>query len=186
MTMRRNSADMPGMDTTIFEVVRSYRQSLEAPASAIDPDMRVTLPVPYWAEAGYTDNGTANFTAGQLVTLALLQVPANERSMLYGVQATRVTGDNTIERIRMVQPSGYQTGSGVVELIFLSTPATEIWWPDPGGQQTLDRGLPVGPLLVEPLGVVEITSSGAGVAASTFDYQIVRRRIKMTRASAPG
>lgn len=185
MVTDRNLADMPGMDITIRETVRSYRQGPLVPASAVLPDMRVSLPIPLWAEAGFHDNGSANYTAGQTVSLTILQIPATERALILGVQAFRDSGDNTVSRIRLIQPGGYRSGIGVVELLMLASGATDIFWPDPGGIQTITRGLPMGPILAEPLAIIELTSDGAGAGASVFDYQIVRRRIKLTRAEAP-
>lgn len=173
------------MEQTILETVRSYQQGSFPPASAVLPDIRVSMPIPAWAEAGYHDNGSANYTAGQTISLTILQVPANERAWICGVQAFRDSGDNTVSRIRLIQPGGYRSGIGVCELLMLASGAADIFWPDPGGSQTITRGLPLGPVLAEPLAILELTSDGAGAAASVFDYQIVRRRIKLIRAEPP-
>jgi len=181
----RNLADMPGMDRTILETVRSFQQGPEPPASAVLSDMRISLPVPVWAEAAYVDNITSNYTAGQTISLTVLQIPANERAWLYGVQATRVSGDNTVSRIRVVQPAAYGSGARAVELLQLGTGTTVIFWPDPGGKQTIDQGMLGSPMLLEPLAIVQMTSDGAGAAGTAFDVQVVRHRIKLTRAEGP-
>lgn len=185
MVVQRNLADMPGLDITIREVVRAYRQQIEAPASAVLPDMMVTLPVPNWAEAAFVNNITLNYGAGATISATLLQIPANERAWLEGVQLFRASGDNTVSRIRIVQPVLYGSGARAAELIQLAVGTTVIFWPDPGGSQTITQGLPVGPILLEPLALVEVTSDGAGVAATAFDAQVFRRRMKLTRAQAP-
>ena len=185
MVVQRNLADMPGLDLTIREVVRAYRQQELAPASAVLPDMQVTLPVPNWAEASFINNITLTYTAGQTISATLLQVPANERAWLEGVQLERASGDNTVSRIRVVMPVNYGSGARAVELILLATGTTLIFWPDPGGSQTITRGLPNGPLLLEPLSLIEVTSDGAGVSGTTFDAQVYRRRMKLSRAQAP-
>ena len=185
MVQQRNLADMPGLDRTIVEVTRAYRQQVLAPASAVEADMQVTLPVPNWAEAAFVNNITLNYTAGQTISATLLQIPANERAWLEGVQLQRASGDNTVSRIRVVMPPLYGSGARAVELILLGTGTTLIFWPDPGGSQTITRGLPSGPLLLEPLSLIEVTSDGAGVAGTAFDAQVYRRRMKLTRASAP-
>lgn len=182
---QRNLADMPGMDTTLFEVLRAYRQGVDTPGSAILPDIRIDLPVPHWAEAAYVEVVTANFTAGQTVDIAVLAIPADERALVYGIQTVRATGDNTVSEFDIVPLSPYTTGGGALSLIILTTASTLLWWPDPGGQQTIDRGIMVSPLLMEPGTVIRMASSGAGVAASTFTVFIYRHRIKLTRARGP-
>jgi len=184
MVQNRNLADMPGMDVTIFEVLRAYRQAVDAPASSIGTEMQVSLPVPAWAEAGYFNAVTVNLTAGQDTVVSILQIPANERAWLDGVQLSRLTGDNTIEELQIQYPDPYASGN-TLRLIMLTTAATEIWWPDPGGVQTIDRGLVAGPILLEPLSLVRLLPSGAGVGASTVRAEVVRRRIKLIRAEGP-
>jgi len=182
---QRNLADMPGMDVTVFEVLRSFRQAIDPPASSISTEMQVSLPIPAWAESSYLTIITANLTAGLATPITALSIPGNERAWLDGYQVTRETGDNTILAIQVLYPTPYATGDRILNLILLGTAATEIFWPDPGGAQTIDRGFPGGPLLLEPLAAVRLLPSGAGVAASTFRVEAVRRRIKLTRAQGP-
>lgn len=185
MVQQRNLADMPGLDLTIREVVRAYRQQVLAPASAVHPDMQVTLPVPSWAEAAFVNNGSLNYSAGQAAYITALQVPGDERNWLDGIQVFRDSGDNTVDSIQIIQPDGYGSGSRECVLIAPGTAGVRLWWPDPGDGQAIIQGLPVGPLLLEPLALVQVRSSGAGVGASVFDYQLFRRRMKLTRAQAP-
>jgi len=185
VVQQRNLADIPGLDITLRQVTRAYRQQVLAPASAIEPDMRVTLPVPAWAEFAFATNVDAIIGAGQAVTVTALQVPANERAWLDGYQMQLTSGDNRVVRIQVTYPLAFGSSPQVIELIELATSDTDIFWPDPGGVQTINKGLPVGPILLEPLANVEMTTDGTGVASTTFRVQILRRRMRLTRASAP-
>jgi len=185
MVQQRNLADMPGLDTTILEVVRAFRQAAIYPASAVSPDMVVVLPVPAWAEFAFVNNVSVNYTAGQAAFITVLQIPANERAWLDGIEFNRASGDNQIDTIQIIQPEGYGSGNREAVLIAEGSGATRLWWPDPGNGQTIIQGMPMGPLLLEPLALIQLRSTGAGVGASVFDAQVFRRRMKLTRASAP-
>jgi len=186
MVEQRNLADMPGLQLTIQEVVRAFRQAVNAPASAVAVDMVVTLPIPSWAEAGYADNGTANLSAGQSTAISLLQVPGDERAYLDGIWCSRTGGDNTVRELIVTQPPNYGSGSRALTIVRLNAPGTSIYWPLGESDQNIVYGMPMGPLLMEPLAIVGLLPEGAGVAATTYDYQISRRRMKLHRAQAPG
>lgn len=182
---QRNLADLPGLETTVREATRAFRQGVDAPGSAILADMRLSLPVPSWAEFSFVDNIDAVIGAGQAVTVTALQVPADERAWLEGFQMERTAGDNNLTEIQITAPDAFGSSPQQVMLIRLVTPATILWWPDPGGVQTIDKGLVVGPLLLEPLTNIEMTTDGSGAGASTFRVQVMRRRMKLTRAESP-
>jgi len=120
------------------------------------------------------------------VTVTALQVPANERAWLDGYQMQLTAGDNRVVRLQVTYPPGFGSSPQTIELIELATSDTDIFWPDPGGVQTINKGLPAGPILLEPLCNVEMTTDGTGVASTTFRVQILRRRMRLTRAEAPG
>ncbi len=176
---------MPGLDETIREVVRAYRQGPDAPASAVERDMQVVLPVPAWSEAAFIEVTTANLTAGQVADQTVLQIPGNERAWLDGIVAFRATGDNLVHRILVEYPPGYGSGNRTLRLLEIVA-VTDIWWPDSGtGNQVIVLGVMTGSLLIEPLTNIQLSFDGTGVAASTFTVQIIRRRMKLTRAQAP-
>lgn len=185
MVNQRNLADMPGVEETLRQVTRAYRQGMIAPASAISDDINVTLPVPHWAEWSFVNLVGANYTAGQAVLLNLLTIPANERALLHSVSASRASGDNLVFALSVTFPADYGTGTRRLDLNYLTGGLSRMWWPDPGGEQSTFYGGPQGPVLLEPNSIIQLESDGTGVAASVFNVQILRTRMRLQRANAP-
>jgi len=185
MVQDRSLADMPGLEGTIREVTRAFRQGLNMPASAILPDMRVSLPVPEWAVFSFVSNVDAVIGAGQAVTVTVLQVAPDERAWLDGFQQERTAGDNNLVAVQITAPLRFGSSPQEMKLLELSTADPIIFWPDPGGVQAIEVGGPQIPVLLEPLTEIEMTTDGSGVAATTFRSRLMLRRMRLTRASAP-
>jgi len=182
---KRNLADMPGLDKALQESLRTYREGDEVSASAILPDIGVTLPVPAWGEAAFYNVGSANFGIGSSSTLTLMVIPSDERAWLDGIICTRASGDNNMRALEVTQPLGYRSGTGKVDIMFLLVGDANIYWPDPSAEQGVFRAIKVGPLLLEPGATVGLVANGDGVAATVFDTVILRRRMRMIRATPP-
>lgn len=184
---RRNFADFPGILTTVLEAARAYRQYGAPPGGFISDDLQLALPIPMWAEYGYVVNGTHNLTAGQATAQTAFAVPGDERGWLDGYSAVRTGGgDGLALGIQITYPAGYRDGAGVATLMRLTAGATDVWWPYTGGaHQSVARAIPEGPIFLEPGTLVQIVPNGTGVAATTFDFEIILRRMKLFRANAP-
>lgn len=182
---KRNYADLPGVVETLKEVSRAYHEYGFPPACFLSEECTVTLPVELWATFGYTVVGTATFTVGQAVVLALHTVPTDERAIVDGILLVRETGDNNVIELTTLQPSDYGDGDRSLVLIRRAAASAIIFWPDLGGSQTLGRMGPQTPVLLEPGAILRVESDGSGASGSTFRYEISLRRTKLFRASPP-
>lgn len=146
----------------------------------------ITLPLPEWHEWSYFQAGTtASISAASSSRVALWTCPLNERVWLESARLVRASGDNTALVMTTNFPADYSDGGQEMGLIRLSAGSPDLFWPDPGGAQTIVYQGPAGPLLLEPGSDIGFYPGGDGVAASTFDFNICTRRQKTVRALVP-
>lgn len=132
---------------------------------------------------GFNKEGTSpSVAAGATSAVAVLTVPTDERWVLYALRVQRATGDNTIDSINVAYDTPYRTGpSSTHRLTGTGLAATEVSVPN--GATALAYGA-LG-ILLEPGTTLGLTTSGVGVAASTFGGQALVRVTKVVRASTP-
>lgn len=146
----------------------------------------ITLPLPDWATFSYLVNDvTPSISAGSSDRVNMYRVRQDERAWLDAVRVVRVSGDNNIADVGVTFPARYFEGDdGFGVLTILQTPATNLWWPDRGGKQTINVDVP-GPVLLEPNTVVQFLPDGSGVGATVFRFYLWLRRTKIIRAQLP-
>ena len=172
-----------GLDAALADVLAHYQPGPEGLAS-VDGCV-ITLPIEMWGQYAWVERVSASLSAGQGTAEVLYTVPADERNWLEYIYASRASGDNTVSAFRVIYPEGYFGGaSGNLEAAELVTPTTQLYWPDPGGAQTLLMQMPT-PAWLEPLTTVSLIPAGAGVGVSVFTSFIRLRRTKLIRHRDP-
>lgn len=180
----QGQGDTPGLNQTLLECLRGYKPSVEGVAYLND-HMVVSLPMEMWGSYAWTDVVTSTLAAAETALEAVLTVPADERVWLESMAVVRSSGDNVVIRLNVVQPEGYGTGDRGLDFLRLAAGATGLYWPDPGGNQTVTTINTYTPLLLEPGAVVSLTPTGAGAGETIFVTRLQTRRSKMHRAMAP-
>lgn len=178
--------EMPGLDLSLADILRRY-QPPDLGVCWIAPAMGITLSWPNfdrWQEDLL--GGTYNLTAGQVDTITIFTVPPIERAWLHYVLVEQNTGDNEVDHISYIPGGDYSNTQVLLRLIEQSTPTASLYWPDDANQGALDfsMNLPE-PLLLEPGSRLQWTSTGAGVAASTYVSRILISRSRLVRVTAP-
>jgi len=144
----------------------------------------IALTHPEWAWYGWVIEAASDSVgAGSSAVVTLVTVPLDERWILESIRLNRNSGDNTVNFISAIQPADYRDGDGTEILAQLTVADPVIFWPDTG-QQTLSLLSPL-PVLLEPGAIIQLAPSGAGVAASVWNYVIRMRRTKLIRARIP-
>lgn len=178
--------EIPGLDVAYLQALRQYRPGLLGPCY-VGNLLIPTLSVPEWSVWSWLEADAApSQGAGSTDVVTIFTVPPDERAWLDGVVILRASGDNTIINLDITYPADYRSAAvPAIDLIYLATVNARIFWPDPAGQQTIDHGNPLGPILLEPGCTVRFDPNGAGVAATIWDYKIRLRRTKLIRALSP-
>jgi len=178
---------LAGLNATLLDLLSAFQPG-ELGVCAIDPSLQLSLPVPEWATwtHGFQD-AMPSIGAGGNTTVPVLTVPTDERWNVQYVRVARASGDNTANHFRIVSPAGYFEGSDEFVIMDLTTSAVNMNWPDARGEQTVDyiMDMPPGGLLLEPGSQFALRPSGAGAAATIFNYSALVRRTKLVRAIAP-
>jgi len=172
-----------GLDAALRDFLAAYQVGgvgLDGISTCI-----ITLPVTDWGDYGWMEQGQVSLAAGESANETFFTVPDDERVWLQSILGNRVSGDNTWAGISVVFPEGYGSGTRSKSMLALSTPATEIQWPDLTGRQTTDNQLDVSPILLEPGATLVVSPGGVGVAVTPFRFYIAMRRTKLIRALAP-
>lgn len=179
------SGVLPGLNEALIALLRNFDPG-EYGVGAVDKLCTVTLPIPEWASWAYLHAGvTASVGAGVATDVVLYTVPADERAYLIHCAAVRLTGDNKLDKLEIVYPEGYYSDVDTLFLMWYGPAISATYWPEFSQSSSFFSAGPAGPLLLEPGTVVQFHTSGDGVAASTFDYQVMLRRTKLVRAQAP-
>jgi len=180
-----SAGEIPGLSQAMLEALRAWRPG-ELGVCVIEPAMQVTLVIPEWCVYGWADAGqTPNLDIGESDPVVVFTVPLNERAYLDSYSLQRSGGDNNIQELDVVFPAGYVGGDGRLQILYPTTPNTLVYWPDPGGQQTISRGTGNQPILMEPGTEVRFIPNGSGSGNSSFQWRINMRRWKLTRAMEP-
>jgi len=146
----------------------------------------IALSVPAWAEASVYDSGSvASIGAGSGAVQVFYTVPQDRRVWLDGVRFDRASGDNTVNRIGVIQPEGYTNDATDMALIQYSTAPDNGFWPDPGIQANI-QVVAGSPLLLEPGATIQLNPSGAGASATVFRFYLQYRLMRIVRQFAPG
>lgn len=180
------SGVMPGLDAALLDRLRNYRPG-DIGICELADKLQLTLPLPEWAWYCYAAIGqSAEADAGFSGFTDIYTMPTDRRAWVDGVVFSRAGGDdNTMDRVTLKMPPGYVTGaSDQVDLKRLDTAGTSIIWPDPSGTQASSRLMP-GPVLMEPGATLQVRWSGAGVAATAANYEILMRMTKLVRNVVP-
>lgn len=184
---RSPSGVMGGLNRTLISLLANYEPG-PVGVCVIDDKLQLALPLPEWPRTQHLYNGaTASIVASATVNQTILTVPNDERWWLEYIRVDRASGDNTALQFRLVFPVGYFTGTAEVPLMDISTAAAAMYWPDLRGEQTVDYLVDIPPtgLLLEPGTVIALAPSGAGVAATIFNYWAIVKRTSIVRAFAP-
>jgi len=180
----QGQGDTPGLNQSFLECLRGYKPSING-VQYLNDHMVVSLPMEMWASYAWYDVVTSTLSAGETDLQPVLTVPNDERVYLESMAVIRSSGDNVIIRLNVAQPEGYGTGNRDLDFLRLAAGATNLFWPDPGGNQTVTTINAYTPLLLEPGAVVSLTPTGAGAGETIFVTRIQMRRTKIHRALAP-
>ena len=177
---------MPGQQTALTSYLSNFSPG-QLGIAGLANDLVLSLPVPEWQwHAWYVESTADEQIAGFAGDVTFYTVPTNRRAYLDGVNLVRSTGDNEIDRFYITPPAAYsedRTGSIPIKL---AAGATSLFWPDPGGVQTIsEHYIPAGPLLMEPGTTLGFRNDGSGVAASRFNFYMYLRLTPLVRNSAP-
>jgi len=182
------SGVIPGLEQAVAAILRNYNPG-DIGICEIADKISLSLPVPDWASYCWTEEVDAVWAGAATGNQLIYTVPADERNTLVSWCSHRAAGDNTFSILRITAPAGYGAGSRVVDLMAMAAGSTRIYWPDPGGNQTIPGNSLANPamlpLLLEPGTILEILADAAGVAATTITSQIMLIRSKVVRALIP-
>ena len=174
-----------GMDAAFLDVLTAYSPGPGTPG-VIDPTLHCVLSLVDWPWYAWHRTVTMSVPAGSAVIVNPWNVPADTRAELHSVAVERITGDNQVIAIIAAQPSGYYSGTtNEVRLKDIAFADTFLFWPDPAGAQTINRGYVNPPVLIEPGGSVKLEPSGEGAAISTFEVRMSFKLSKLIRARVP-
>jgi len=171
-----------GLDAALRHFFRSY----EMPDNFGGVDgVGLALPLPNWFEWGWVEAGNSGAQSAAFASdLVIYTVPDDERAILQSCEVVVSLGDNTTQWLFITQPDGYRSGDGVLMLVYPTTAAVSVYWPN-DGSVAMNRACGPAPILLEPGATVSVTGAGAGAAASTWYYALSMRRTKITRVMAP-
>jgi len=173
-----------GLNASLLHLLANFKPT-DLGVCALADNLQITLPLSNWDWYSFWQRvDTASITAGSGTWTDFLTVPNDERWWLDSIRLERVSGDNTADGVDLVYPEGYYSVDARNRFLVLSTAGPDLFWPDPGGQQTWDQ-YSNSPILLEPGTVLQVDPSGAGVAATIFRARIATRRTKLIRAMAP-
>lgn len=184
MTNRNGSGSVPGLAETLRECLRAFKPSVEG-VFQVMPQMMVSFPMEMWSSYAWPDVVTSTLAIGETDLEPVLTVPNDERVWLESMAVVRSSGDNVIIRLNAVQPDGYGTGDRGLDFLRLASGASSLFWPDPGGVQTITTINAYTPLLLEPGAIVSLTPTGAGASETIFVTRLQMRRSKLHRALVP-
>lgn len=172
------------LDGTLRDLLAAYSPD-GGGVEGVAPGLQVSLPIPGWAEWVWHERiDSPSVAAGNSDILTLWTVPEDERVTFDSIRLIQQSGDNLIARLRIKYPTGYWAGSATTDVLYLTTAADKLFWPDYGGQQTVDA-IVAGPVHLEPGSLIQMDPSGAGSAATVFRAWIRLTRCKLCRAQAP-
>jgi len=181
MVMR---GDVPGLDQMLCDMLDHYQPGVNGVAG-LAPALATVLPIPDWGVYSYLAYATVALSAAQSGTILAYTVPADRRAWIDSVLFQRQSGDNDWLAISIIPPTGYFEGTpATYYMLQLGAGATNIYWPDPGGKQTVDWIVP-GPILCEPGTTVNIDPTGAGAGASVVRVGVRMLMMKAVRARLP-
>ena len=170
-----------GGDRALIEMLDHYRGPEQQSLS-------LTLPVENWAKYAFLHSGSNSQAGAAAGTPTIYTVPADVRAELLSIQVYRASGDNTLDGLDLVYPSGYYVeGATDVSMSFIEAAGlTTIYWPDPAGlQSTATLMGPPAPLLLEPGFSVRMDMSGAGVSTTVLQFRLALRLCRIIRAQSP-
>jgi len=180
------SGVIPGLDNAVPDLLRNYNPG-EVGIAQMAPNIQVVLPYPEWAWWSKLIKGvTSDIPAASAVLVELFTVPADRRMWLDSCWMNRASGDNTINQFTIEFPTGYYETSGYDQIVManLTSPTTDLMWPDTRGQQTLTHWAP-GPVLLEPGSRLLVKPQGDGAGVSKFGFNILGRITKLVRERTP-
>jgi len=179
-----SKGDMVGLDQAILDVLRAY-VPVEGGVCNLDLALHCTLPMPDWHLYAWAERVQQTVTAASSAAEVFFTVPNNERVTLQSIYVERISGDNTINILRVVAPPNYFGGlDGISDILYLSTAAAEAYWPDVGGKQGVNWILG-GPRLLEPGTTVGLVPSGAGASNTVWAFRLDLLRSKIVRSRVP-
>jgi len=178
------SGVLPGLEESLKAILRNYRPG-DIGICEVADKLQLSMPLPYWGEYPYYTVGrTASVTAASTDPIVVYTVPMDRRYLLQDVQWQNVSGDNLANLIQIDVPAANITTNGGKFVLSNIAAAVVQSWP------VYDAGdliwvASAGPKLLEPGTVIELVPSGAGVAATLFDYWISGMLIPIIRAQSP-
>jgi len=180
---RLGRGEVVGIESALQGWLRNYREN--EGFDQLASTKRVVLPLAMWAEYAWFERITATAGIGSSTTITLFVVPNDERAWLESIVSNRITGDNLLRSINLIQGPGYRSSGNAAEIVALTAAGATVYWPDDAGRQTVNYIFGATPILLEPGASISLIPDGAGVASTNFLNYIMLRRTKLIRSSEP-
>jgi len=178
---------IPGLNSSLIALLRNFDPG-NLGVCVVEDKLQLGLTVRDWDIWDCGFKGNIAVPAGSTDTITVLTVPRDERWWVYRCLLSVTGGDNLGYAVRKTYPAGYFEGSeGEQALILLTTPASNIFWPDPGIEQAslAGRAVLVPEMIWEPGSILGLECDGTGVAETFWNYEVMATRTKIIRAMAP-
>ena len=178
------SGQLRGLAQALIDLLSNYSPG-ETGVSQLSPQLQLTLPDDDWATWAWSVIYPYTYSAGESGVTTVYTVPDDERAYLWSIHSRIASGDNTLSNIAVTPPAAYLEGTGAVTILGLTGTASEIFWPDPGGIQTVEHSQNGWPIMVEPGTVIGTNLKGVGVSSGIMSTTLILRKSKLVRAQSP-